>query len=106
MDKSKLIDFLGDYPNVRIMDFLLKHPKNNHTLQQIIEGANVDQPDAYSFMEKLARDNCYVIRNLSEFHYEYRLNLDNPLVEQFLEIDWGNNNSGSCEEKDSTTLTS
>lgn len=99
MTKSKLIDFLGNYPNVRMMNFLLENPKDNHTLQQIIDGADVDQPDAYSFMEKLAKNDCYVTRDDSESHSRYKLNLDNPLIEQFLKIDWGNNNSGSCEEK-------
>ncbi len=92
MYKSNFIDVFGDYPNVRMIDFLLEHPEKKHTLAEIVEATNADNPNAYALMSKLVFKKYVIEENLG-----YRINPENPIIKQLLELSWDNHKELSPE---------
>ena len=87
-EKSMFLEFFGDSPSFRIMDFLLEHRLQDFTKTEISKGANVSWAALF---------NCW--KNL-EKHKIVKLNESEPIVKKLKEMEMALiRQSGEMEEE-------
>lgn len=103
MTENKFVDLIGNYIQTRIFDLFLKNPETEYSLKEIIKDAKGDYTSAYAFVSKLI-DKKYIkkcIRDeksveeegVVEEDVKYRANLENSVMKQLIEINWGNDSN-------------
>lgn len=55
MNKSVLIEFFGNNPLIRIMDFLIENKGLDYSKQEIAEGAKISRTTLYKFWDKIEK---------------------------------------------------
>jgi len=86
-DKSVLIEFFGDYPLIRIMDFLIENRGFDYSKTEISRQANVSWGSLYSLWSRL--DGFGIVIPTRSFGNAtlYKLNEKNPFVKKILKLE-------------------
>ncbi|WP_407375093.1 hypothetical protein [Methanobrevibacter sp.] len=71
-----LVEFLGDYPQIRVFDYLLMNPFGTYTKQQIAIGSEISRITLNKFIDNLINRNILIKNSNSKFS----LNIKSPLV--------------------------
>ncbi len=72
-----LVEVFGDYPQIRVMEYLLANPFNKHTKQQIAVGSEISRITLNKFIDDIL-DNNILIKDQSS---RFSLNLKSPIVQ-------------------------
>jgi hypothetical protein len=86
-DKSLFVEFFGDYPLIRVLDFLIEQEGFDYSEKEICKYANVSWNTLKTFWEKLVKTKIVVpTRKIGKVQM-YKLNTENPIVKQLMELD-------------------
>ena len=82
MEKSLLVEFLGESPLTKVLDFLMENSIFDYTKTEIAEGAGISRTSLYRIWEQLeSYDIVQVSRTIGNTKL-YRLNESSPIVKE------------------------
>lgn len=87
MEKSLFVNFLGDTPLVRVMDFLIGNSIFDYTKTDIAENSDVSRASLYSVWPQLEQYEIVKASRKIGNTTLYRLNKENPVVQKLIELD-------------------
>ncbi len=85
MTKSTLIKTFGDYPRVRILDFLISS-EFDYPITEIAKGANVNFQTLKKLWPNLEKNKLVISTRTLGGAALYKINLGNPVVEKIMGI--------------------
>ncbi|WP_298535273.1 hypothetical protein [uncultured Methanobrevibacter sp.] len=71
-----LEEIFGDYPKIKVLDYLLMNPFGTYTKQQIAVGAEISRITLNNFIEEIIERNILI----KDSNSRLSLNLDSPIV--------------------------
>lgn len=86
-DNSLFVDFFGDYPIVRVLDFLIENDLFDYSKKDICRSADVSWNTLETFWKKLEKKNIVAHTRRVGKAEMYKLNSDNPIVKKLIELD-------------------
>lgn len=86
-DKSLLIQYLGDNPKLRIIDFFLDNKGSDYSKKEIIEHCGISKTTFYKVWDELLQFE--IVKETRRFGKAklYMLNKDSQVVQKFKELD-------------------
>jgi len=87
MGKSLLLEFLGDTPFLRVMDFLIENSIFDYTKTDIAENAEISRASLYKIWPILEQYDIMSETRRIGNTVLYRLNKENPVVQKLIELD-------------------
>jgi|SRR5581483_1530373 len=86
MEKSLLIQYMGDTPQLRVIDFLLDN-RSDYSKKEIIEGIGISKTTFYKIWGGLNQfDIVKETRRYGKAQL-YTLNEKNPIIKKFVALD-------------------
>jgi len=87
-NKSIFLEYLGDTPQSRVLDFFIDNHFFDFPLTEIAKGSNVSYNSLASFFQKWAENKIVIkTRKIGKSDY-YKLNLENSFVKNIIKLDW------------------
>ena len=86
MDTTLLMRYLGDTPNLRIIDFFLDN-KSDYSKKEILEGAGISKTTLYKVWPNLEQLQIIIPKRKYGNTTLYALNRDNIFVKQVMSMD-------------------
>ena len=87
LQKSFFLEYLGDNPKMRILDFLMDNFAQDFSLPQIAEGSNVAYTTLIDILPKLLEQEIIVETRKIGKSRLYKIDLDNPIAKALFTID-------------------
>jgi len=87
--KSLFIDFFGDYPIIRVLDFLIENEIFDYSRKDIAKYSDVSWNTLEKFFEKLLKMKIIIRTRKVGKSDMYKINLENPTVKKLIEMDKG-----------------
>ena len=87
IEKSLFVEFFGDYPFIRVLDFLLENEIFDYSKKEICENTEVSWNTLETFWEKMEEKGIIVKTRKIGKSYLYRINLENPVIQKLMELD-------------------
>jgi DNA-binding transcriptional ArsR family regulator len=87
IDPSLFVEFFGDYPFIRVLDFLLEYDVFDYSKKDIARNANVSWNTMETFWSQLEEMKIVISTRKVGKATLYKLNKENPVVQQLLELD-------------------
>ena len=84
MEQTIFVNTFGNYPKIRILDMLITGRELDYSISDIAEQAEIGRATFYRLMDQLIKSKTIVISRRIGHINLYRLNLDNPLVEEIV----------------------
>ncbi|MBM3228873.1 hypothetical protein FJZ26_00420 [Candidatus Parvarchaeota archaeon] len=85
--KSVFLDFFGDKPNFRVIDFLLENRLRDFTKTEIAKGANISWATLFNYWEELEKHRIVKLTRVVGRAKLYQLNESEPVVKQLKAIE-------------------
>lgn len=86
-DKSLFVEFFGDYPIIRVLDFLIENNIFDYSKKDICKNANLSWNTLEKFWDKLEEKDIVSFTRKVGKAKMYKLNSKNPAVEKLIELD-------------------
>ena len=86
MDTTLLMQYLGDTPNLRIIDFFLDN-KSDYSKKEILEGTGMSKTTLYKIWPNLEQLQVIIPKRKYGNTTLYALNRDNIFVKQIMSMD-------------------
>lgn len=103
-EQSLFLEFFGDTPRFRIMDFLLDNRLMSYTKKEIAEGAGVSWASLFNHWEELEKNGVVkVARKVGRVRL-YQLDDSSPIVRQLRQIEWVLINRAADEAEEEASL--
>jgi len=99
--QSTFIEVFGNNPAMKVLDFLISFQMFDYPLTEIAKNAEVSYSTLQTFWEKLERNNIVIKTRRVGKSDLYKLNTQNPAVQQLIKLDW-NLTSGSSKNQEQT----
>ncbi len=87
MGKSLLVEFLGDTPLIRVVDFLIENSIFDYTKTEIAENAGISRASLYNIWSTLMKYKLVKKSRKIGNTTLYKLNKESPLVRKLIELD-------------------
>ncbi|MFH1750596.1 MAG: hypothetical protein ABH863_02865 [Candidatus Micrarchaeota archaeon] len=87
MEKSVLLEYLGDSPEMRIIDFLIENKSFDFSKKQMIEGTQMGKATFYAHFEKLERLGIVKVARQFGKAKLYKLNEANPAAQHLIKME-------------------
>ena len=87
MEKSLLVEFLGENPVFKIVNFLIENKGMEVTKKEIIEGAGISRASLFKVWKQLEEKEIVLVKRQFGKTKLYTLNSANPLVRKLLELE-------------------
>ncbi len=88
MEKSLLLEFLGDTPLLRIIDFLIENRIFDYTKTEIAENAGISRASLYKVWPMVEQYDLVKKSRKIGNTILYKLNKENPVVQELIELDF------------------
>jgi len=86
-EKSTLIEFLGDYPTIRVLDFLLTFDEFDYSKKDIAKNSNVSWNTINLFWDKfIEKKEIVKTRKVGKANM-YKLNKENLAIKKLIELE-------------------
>ena len=85
-ENSIFIRTFGDYPLIRIMDFLLYSRDFDYPITEIANNSNVNFQTLKKLWPKLEQDRIVVSTRTMAGAVLYKINTNNPIVKKLIEL--------------------
>ncbi len=87
MEKSLLIQFIGDTPTIRIIDFLIENKGMDYSKKDISDGARISKATLFKYWNKITQFG--VVKETRRFGKTklYTLNTENELTQKVLKLE-------------------
>ena len=87
MEESFFLQYLGDNPKIRVLDFLMDNFALDFSLPQIAEGSNVAYTTLIDLLPILLKQKIIMETRKIGKSKLFKINLDNPIVKALFAID-------------------
>ena len=87
MNKSLLLEFLGDNPLFRIIDFLIENKGLDVTKKEIIEGTGISRAALFKYWGRIESQDIVIVTRRFGKTKLYQLNTGNPIIRKLLELE-------------------
>ncbi len=87
MGQSFFLQYLGDNPKIRILDFLMDNFSQDFSLPQIAQGSNVAYTTLIDILPKLLKQGIITETRKIGKSTLYKIDLDNPIAKALFTID-------------------
>jgi transcription initiation factor IIE alpha subunit len=87
-EKSIFVEFLGDTPLVRILDFLIEMRPFETTKEEIIRETGVSRNTFFKIWERIERYGLVIVTRKIGRSNMYVLNDENEIVEQLMKLEF------------------
>jgi len=82
-----LIEFLGDTPLIRVIDFLIENSTFDYTKTEIAENSGISRASIYNIWPTLEKFELVKKSRQIGNTTLYKLNKENPVVQKLIELD-------------------
>jgi len=96
--KSVFLEFLGDTPQLRVLDFLIDNHPFDYPLTEIARNSEVSYSTLQIFWDKLEKNGIVIKTRRVGKSDLYKLNTENHAVKQLIKLDW-NLTTGAIEKQ-------
>ena len=87
-NKSIFLEYFGDTPKLRVMDFLIDNQMFDYPLTEIARGSNVSYNSLKLFFEDWIKHEMVIkTRKVGKSDY-YKINLNNIFIKNLIKLDW------------------
>ena len=87
-NKTAFLEYLGDNPQLRVLDFMIENHFFDFPLTEIARESNVSYNSLKSFIEDFVEKGIFIkTRKIGKSDY-YKLNLENDFVKNMIKLDW------------------
>ena len=87
-NKSIFLEYFGDTPKLRVLDFLIDNHMFDFPITEIARGSNVSYNSIKLFFKGWVGKRIVVkTRKLGKAEF-YKLNLEHPFVKNLIKLDW------------------
>ena len=87
-NKSIFLQYFGDTPQLRILDFLIDNHFFDYPMTEIAREANVSYNSIKLFFPKLIESRIVIkTRKIGKSDY-FKLNTNNPFIIKLMQLDW------------------
>lgn len=86
-DDTLFIEFFGNYPIIRVLDFLIENDVFDYSKKDIARNARVSWNTLETFWKNIEEKGIVVYTRKVGKARMYKLNSDNPIVKQLIELD-------------------
>jgi len=86
-EDSLFVKFFGDYPVIRVIDFLLENQMFDYSLKELAKHTGTGTSTIYTFWNRLVEFGIVVETRRVDKATLYKLNTKSPLVKKLAEID-------------------
>ena len=87
MEKSIFIKVFGDYPLIRVLDFLLTFREFDYPLTEIAENSGVGWSTLHRLWPKLVENGIVIKTRQIGRATLYKLNQENPIARELIRLD-------------------
>ncbi len=87
LEKSLFAGFFGDYPMIRVLDFLIENDIFDYSEREIAEHSNVSWNTIRVFFDKLLENGIIIKTRKVGKSQMYKLNTENEIVKKLIELD-------------------
>jgi len=87
MQKSLFIETFGDYPLIRVIDFLIENEIFDYSKKDIARHSEVSWNTLEGFFNQLIKKGLVIKTRKVGKSQMYKINLGNPVVRKIMEID-------------------
>lgn len=86
-EKSLFINFMGDSPMIRILDYLLTERELDFSISDMARNAGVGRTTLYRIWKKLVENKIIVSTRVIGRAKLHKLNMENNAIKKLIEID-------------------
>ncbi len=86
-EKSAFVEYFGDYPLIRVLDFLIESRDMDYSLTEIANNAGVGWTAFSGIWQQLNEKNIVVFTRKIGNAKLFRLNTQNPWVKELIRMD-------------------
>ena len=86
-DKSLFIEFMGDSPTIRVLDYLLTERDLDFSITDMAKNAGIGRTTLYSIWDSLIKNKIIVHTRVIGKAKLYKLNKENFKIKKLIEID-------------------
>jgi len=86
-NETIFLEVFGNNPIIKVLDFLISFQLFDYPLTEIAKNSEVSYSTLQTFWEKLERNNIVVKTRRVGKSDLYKLNTDNPAVQQLIKLD-------------------
>ena len=84
--RSLFIDFMGDSPTIRVIDYLLTERGLDFSITDIAENAGIGRATLYRIWDSLIKNNIIIhTRDIGKARL-FKLNIENSKIKKLIEI--------------------
>ncbi len=81
------IDYLGDTPRARLLDFLGDHPTSDYNITELAAKGGMTRQTAYSVLDEIVPLRMVLYTRDVGQSKMFQLNMDHPIVQSVLQAD-------------------
>lgn len=86
-EKSLFVEFFGDTPLIKVMDFLIENSIFDYTKTEIAENSGISRASLYKIWNEFEKYGLITESRKIGNATLYRLNKENPVVQKLIELD-------------------
>jgi len=86
-DKSLFIDFMGDSPTIRVLDYLLTERDLDFSITDIAKNSSIGRATLYRIWDNLTKNRIIVPTRIIGKAKLYKLNKENIVIKKLIDID-------------------
>lgn len=87
-DETIFVEVFGNNPVIKVLDFLISFQLFDYPLTEIAKNSEVSYSTLQTFWERLERNNIVIKTRRVGKSDLYKLNTNNPAVQQLIKLDW------------------
>ena len=85
--KSLFIELFGDYPTIRVLDFLLTERELDFSISDMARNSGIGSATLYRIWGQLIKNEIILPTRMIGKSRLYKLNIKNPKIKKLIEID-------------------
>lgn len=85
-DQSLLIEYLGDSPLLKILDFFMENPLFDYSREEVLDNVKISKKTLYRVWQRLEEDGLLKLTRKIGKAKMYRLNEENEVVRRLIEL--------------------
>ena len=85
--KSLFIDFMGDYPTIRVLDYLLTERNQDFSITDMAKNSGIGRSTLYRIWVNLEKNKIITPTRVIGKAKLYKLNKDNAIIKKLIEMD-------------------
>jgi len=87
-NKSLFLEYFGDTPQLRVLDFLIENHFFDFPVTEIARGSNISYNSLQVFLNDWIKKEIIIkTRKIGKSDY-YKLNIEHPFIKNLIKLDW------------------